>query len=96
MRATDEINYADDFRYNEMLHSIAQSIMHIYIRLRRCNPGHPNEKAWDENIKYWSRYDREEIRGMALPTEEQAKAELAKVTKAYKEAERLLNTLNNL
>lgn len=87
MNETDNINYADDFRYNEILHSTAQSIMHLYIRIRRENPGHANRKVWTERIDYWSEYDRDRIRNMTLDTQEKAKEELEKVLRAYKEAQ---------
>jgi hypothetical protein len=92
----EQINYVDDFRYNEILHEGAKLILHLYIRLKRERPGHHDEHIWSERIRYWSKFDRDDIRLMVLNSKNEAEREISNVKAAFEEAQKIFDEVTTV
>jgi hypothetical protein len=86
-------NWAETFMYHENLSDTAQQISDLYMHIRRENPSHPDRDIWTTNIMRWADYKRTTLAQLVLPTEEDAKAEVEKLSQVYQEARSLQEIL---
>ncbi len=87
-----QINFKDDFRYNEGLHHAAQELSTAYSRLIRNHPEHRDIALWKEEKTKWPAYN-EAIKDMVFVSEEKADAELNRVSAELKKVLKLEETL---
>lgn len=80
---TEKINWVNDFRINESLHSSAQDLSAAYGRMHFNNSTHEEAKTWQENSIRWAEYEHS-IKDLKFNTEEQAFAEVERLGKECK------------
>lgn len=73
------INWANDFKINESLHSLAQELSGAYGRMCFNNENHPDSKLWQEKSLKWSDYDRT-IKDLFFDSEQIAQEEVDKLS----------------
>ena len=83
METLNSINWKDDFRYNESLHSTAQGLGAAYSRLLRNHPEHADANLWKEEKAKWPKYNSE-IKDMVINTEKEAIDETNRIAEIYK------------
>lgn len=90
-----KINWANDFKYNESLHFVAQELMGTYARLMLNNPINIEYKNWDELSDKWGVYERS-IKDLVIDSEELAIQEVETISVELRKAYSLEKKLDNI
>lgn len=91
---TKKINWANDFKINESLHSMAQEISAAYGRMWFNNQNHVESGQWKEMSLKWSDYDRK-IKDFVFDSEQIAEKEINKLSTQCRDILALEKSLPN-
>src|SRR5687767_398310 len=80
---TKQINWANDFKINEMLHTTAQELMGVFGRLCFHNPSDVRYEQWKTRGLYWADYE-DRIKDLVIDTQAAGEKEVEKISQELK------------
>lgn len=87
------INYADNFKYNELLHQTSKELAGTYARLAFNHKTHSEVENWKLKSKQWRSYNSD-IKDLFIKTEDLAEKEVERLSVECKAILKLEEVLN--